>query len=911
MSSAVSCMIYCFTLAQVVVQITASRRHCSESRVTVDGQSEVKVDCTAAQLSTIPMGAFPEDTTHLILSHLNIKEIPDNAFAQLGKLRILDLSNNNIQTLRNASFYGLAKLEILNLNGNAINSTERGIFSELQALDTLLVNTLVSQSYDVFIEPINTLNNIRVLSLTMTEDPSAMARLGPLPKLKVLDFFYGDIARITISLMDNFRRFNLSSLAFRAQSVKSIEPGAFSNFSNLRSINLCWNSLAGYQEAIASLVQIHNTKIESVILDQLSRWKHGFNVFSMSDFCSPFGSKIRRLSLKENNIVAVDFKNVKCLAELREVDLSYNPIVTISSNNFSVNTFLSFLGQHLPYLCSISVSMNNNYKEDAALLYNSDWYFLNNPTCLTNSSDGGRMLPSSLPSVSKATTQGQYPRDAENLIYVIVPRSLQIIRFMHVMSKTKPRMRRSVVFNDDNNIRYVNFSYANAPVEITASYYSLHKLETVDISHCDILELSPNYVHFPNLKSLNISHNQLQQEPSLLCTGCRKLEDIDMSNNRFQRLDPFTFSTCRHLKHIKLDGNDLRDVYLDVSNHTRLETLSLRSNKMRDLSSKFTAELDDLFRVKTFSVDIRNNSFVCSCASLGFIRWVQTTKVDLVERDRLTCLLNDKLTLLVHVDLTDLTAECSHKGHEIVASIIIVFLGVAVVLAGLVWNRWYIKYRIILCSLSTRSERRAEHGHRYGATVLYFAYPSNPVDYDASSKIASWVLTRLRPLAEDEEGVKLFICDRDGLTLPKSELFISAFEQSEKLIVCITPEFLKDSFCMNNINLALASEKPLSHFIFIDFCEKSQRIPSRHLRHLLRGTSAATYIRWHNIDDDDNEAKRRLKGALNQGGAEDGCSGFLGRARDLPATNDSHELEQLNPRSVGLSGHMTCALQTI
>ena len=362
MSSAVCCMIYCFTLAQVVVQISASRHHCSESRVTVDGHSEVKVDCTAAQLSTVPMGAFPEDTTHLILSHLNIKEIPDNAFAQLGKLRILDLSNNDIQTLRNASFHGLAKLEILNLNGNAINSTERGIFSELQALDTLLVNTLVSQFYGVFIEPINTLSNIRVLSLTMTEDLSAMARLGPFPKLKVLDFFHGEVTRITIALMDNFRRFNLSSLAFRNHKVESVEPGAFSNFSNLRSINLCCNWWVDYQETIASLGQIQNTKIDTVILDYVIKWKEGFTEFRPSDFCTPFGNKIRRLSLKDNNIVAFDFKNVECLAELRELDLSYNPIVTIWSRNFTKNTFMSFLGQQLPYLSSVSLSKNNNYQ---------------------------------------------------------------------------------------------------------------------------------------------------------------------------------------------------------------------------------------------------------------------------------------------------------------------------------------------------------------------------------------------------------------------------------------------------------------------------------------------------------------------------------------------------------------------
>ena len=144
-------------------------------------------------------------------------------------------------------------------------------------------------------------------------------------------------------------------------------------------------------------------------------------------------------------------------------------------------------------------------------------------------------------------------------------------------------------------------------------------------------------------------------------------------------------------------------MYLELSNLTRLETITLRGNKLHNLSSKFTSELDSLFRVKKFTLDIRNNTFVCSCASLAFIRWIQTTGVNLVERDELTCLVNNKETLLVDVSLADLTNECSRQFHVIITSVIVIIIGIVAVLVGLVWNRWYIKYRIILCRVSTRN----------------------------------------------------------------------------------------------------------------------------------------------------------------------------------------------------------------
>ena len=373
------------------------------------------------------------------------------------------------------------------------------------------------------------------------------------------------------------------------------------------------------------------------------------------------------------------------------------------------------------------------------------------------------------------------------------------------------------------------------------------------------------------------------------------LETFDISYNRYTKIGSWEFSDCKNLKHININGNPIQDLFLKLSNLTHLETLLLRSTKLYDLRRKFTAELDNLFRVKRYTLDIRDNTFVCACHTIDFVRWIQTTNVDIIGKDKLTCLLGVQRKLMVNVSLTDLTDECSGHAHVIIACVVVVFIGVVFVTIVLVWNRWYIKYRIIMCNLSFRSKRRAKLTTEYDATVLYFAYPTKLTDSAASQVIATWVLRHLRRLAEDEEGLRLFIDDRDGTSMTKAELFISAFEHSSKLIVCITPEFLNDESCMNNVHLALASKKPLWQFIFVNFCGENQHIPSKQLRHFMRAKTAATYLVWTENDDDRSDFWRRMRAALNRSSPDNGCGTLLGRATHLSDSVSWRELEQMNP----------------
>ena len=866
---------------------------CTESRTTIEVPLETTVDCKDVQLSTIPV--FPEETTHLLLKSKNIKVIEPNVFAHLRNLRSLDLWNNDIRHLFNASFHGLSNLRTLNLNRNSLSFIETGVFDELFSLETLLISGR-AQNYSILPTlPVTVLTNLRVLSLALNGDAAFPMDYGQLSALEIIDSFHGNIDNIDIAMMDKIRSWNISSLAFRRQGLTSIESGAFSNFSNLRSLNLCCNRGLGFKDAIAAVVQTQNSNIDTLVLDNTHKIGT-YNILNLTNFCTPFGSQIRRLSVRDNGIFQINMTNIHCLAELREFDISYNPLTSYSPT-MKTNAVLPYVINNLPHICSLSVSVNNNLarncdNENGPGYYDVESFFSIYAKCLDQVKiDGQRLTPKPhWPS----STHELFPQRTDNdkVKHLYIPPSIQIFHVVHLKHPTNPTVEEHLIFNPDNNIRHINMSYTSTALFLSGSVIGLNQLETLDASHCDLIRIKLQFGHFPNLKNLNISRNRFDTVPVKLCNSSPKLEDFDMSHNQLRKIYPFTFKSCERLKHIKLGGNSLRELYLQLSSLTKLETLSLNDNKLMTLSRQFTAEIDNLFRVKTFTLDIRNNNFVCSCDTLPFIRWIQTTEVHLVAKNELVCVVGKRRMQIVDVSLAELTDECSSILHIIIIGIVVVVFALFAIVAVLVWNKWYIKYRIILCSLSVRRNQRTESSEHYDATVLYFAYPTKEEDYAANKEITRWVVSRLLPVAEQEEGLRLFIDDRDGIAIPKADLFISSFENSDKLIVCITPELLADEFCMNNIQLALASKKPLCQFMFINFCGDNYPIPSRQLRHLMRPKSGATYLEWNENEADHSDFWRRLRGALNRGSAGNGCNRFLGLLADASAS----EMEQMNPQ---------------
>ena len=683
------------------------------------------------------------------------------------------------------------------------------------------------------------------------------------------------------TLLDGIRGSNVSSLSFRNGELSHIAPDTFSNMSNLRSLIFCCNNKLGLKEAIAKIAHTQNSNVDTVVLDRVE--KTGFNVFDLAEFCSSFWRKIHRLSVRDNDIIVFLADNAHCLEELREIDISYNYIATILPQSTSI------LQGFPPKLCSINLSKMKGFDLycNDNMYFNVRSMFNNYPSCLQPSDIG--VINTNRTTATKSPAW----EDFNNVKHIYFPPSFQLIRIYNYDMDNRSPKHRSVVANPDNNVSFINISMCTTKHLFTESILGLRKLRTLDMSHGSIVKVTPQFVDFPNLQNFNISHNKVETASlEIICAGSPNLIDFDVSYNRLRTIAPSTFSNNPNIAHIKLGGNALLEVELELGNLSRLESLSLNSNSLTRLTGTFITELEHLSRRTNFTFDIRNNSFVCSCESVEFVRWIQTTNVDVVSKDKLSCTLKNRVVRLIHLSLTELEDDCRRFPVFIVVCSVISFIfGVGVLIMIIVWHRWYIVYRILLCNVHFCTKPIPERSDRFDATVLYFANPTIASDALASREISQWVINELRPVAEDHDDLKLFIADRDGTTMGKVEQFVYAFDRSDTLVVCITQELLRDGFCMESLRYALASNRPLCQFVFVNFCDVSQTNMPKQLRHLLQSTSGVKYLAWHGNEVDHSDFWRRLRMSLNRGSAPDGC---LGRTRRMPANAMLSELELLN-----------------
>lgn len=129
------------------------------------------VNCIDQDLDAIPAD-LPSKVTILCLNKNNVKDIPNNIFRNLRRLKILELEFNSINQLEVNSFYGLYELQKLSLKCNLLNSSHfpHGLFDRMPHLKFLDLsgNRISYNTIDGSLQELQDLEHLKIQAATNT-----------------------------------------------------------------------------------------------------------------------------------------------------------------------------------------------------------------------------------------------------------------------------------------------------------------------------------------------------------------------------------------------------------------------------------------------------------------------------------------------------------------------------------------------------------------------------------------------------------------------------------------------------------------------------------------------------------------------------------------------------------------------
>ena len=429
-----------------------------------------------------------------------------------------------------------------------------------------------------------------------------------------------------------------------------------------------------------------------------------------------------------------------------------------------------------------------------------------------------------------------------------------------------------------NELRYLDVSGNQLGLALSSynvSSYGLDKLEYLDLRN-NQLRIEPHsrfLHHLPSLKEVRLEDNTVSfgsgNYRSYLLRDSPNIEILGLANCGILEIPRLELSHLTKLTEVDISRNSLREFDLNMENLKQLRLLNLSGNRLQTLPKRVTDQLEMLaLQGPPLTVDLSQNPLVCQCEHLGFIRWLQTTRVMLAHKESVNCFSAEASGQVspLQLDLNDLRNRCIHL-YEILGFILGVLALVVVFIVGYcVWTkRWRLRYWIHTARETLRWRRAADRlpaGRGGQRQYVYDAF----VAYSTHGKERSWVHMALREKLEGEYGLKLCIHYRNfKLGRAIDECIVEAINKSRKTILVLSPEFLKSSWCQFEVRMA--SEKVIEErrdafviVIYRPLDEPGTRIPKK----LVRLLEKRIYLEWTQDPDGQKLFWERLANALKE-----------------------------------------------
>ncbi|VDI49466.1 Hypothetical predicted protein [Mytilus galloprovincialis] len=733
---------------------------------------EVKIaDCKNKGLTFIPQN-LPGDIKVLDMSFNLLRMIWNNSFVNYKYLQELFLRQNQLDYLSNNSFQGLHKLTILDMSENILNLSNvysAELFHPIKNLTKLDIRRNMPQPID-FVADYNypdhafgILTELSFLGIDMMPLPHFGSGFGHMTTLKELHFDSCYLVRLSNEIFQRFSS-SVEQLTIRNCRLHFVvtDDNALLQFPNLHVIDFS-GTFMHLKHALELLQPYRNKSITTI------------NFGHVSDV------SIDRVDIPYVLTITVDImKNLKTIC-VENLDLSENGIVDYEPGSL-------FSLDHLKCLRHIS------FKGNRFLLFseknlNEIQYFFRKTVRLKSFDYSYNAVNYDIK--YSGTSNSDFNCSFHSC--VILPKSLEKLDVSYTIANTFPAIYLLVPKN--NSFTYLDVSYSN----INAPMIDFQiRLETFISNGGDYsfawnqLKRSP----YHTLKTIVWKNADLDTAIRLygnqFFNSIRSIESMDISENDIWFFPDDLLNPMPNLTYLYLSKNSFQSIPIQLSDHTKVQMLDVRKNRLTSVSSAIRDWADKMQELHGMTLQLTDNAFECNCDNIDFIRWIQTTKVDLDSRSYKCKLSNGTVidTFIAYNSLYELFADCKNTMWLTFASTLLsTFITISLLLFA--YNRrWKIIFSIYGV-IRRVVERKVWRIYQYDVYISY------------EGDIVIWIKNVLIPKLEIEWGLTMCIKDRDFLVGPsQADNEAESIQNSRSIIFLITPEFLSSHDCMFELDRA-------------------------------------------------------------------------------------------------------------
>jgi len=549
--------------------------------------------------------------TKVNMSGNQLTEIQSKSFSNLEILEVVDLSGNQISAISNGAFDRIPHLKTLHLQKNRLNSYKGDIYSGM-GNDTELEYLDLSDNEITYLYPESFQFHPRLKWVNFAKNRFAFFPtqfIKSLTQLEYLDLEKNQIKSLEDNDFANMPKLRRLKLAMN--EIESISKTAFQNSSQLQYIDISHNNISQLKSDVFNgimrlqLDASYNNltyipeklfekrkvfRLESIDLSHNQFTEIPVNVLQNQYF------SLETLKISHNNIKVIP-SDANILVNVKEMDLSFNPLTTDSINNVlnepKTVRSLNMAGTGItevpvletPFLLHLNLShndikiINDDILAKAKLMETLDVSY----NRLPNLSAG---LASTWP---KLTSMRHLDISHNPITYIIrgdfkYLTSLESLSMIHLDKCTKidrNAFSKLVALKSLKMYGYPKVAY----IDVKGILGSLNTLENVHVEVKDPTvgdHLTPAFS--PRLKSVGVMGDKIQHIAISALVGISsKAIDINIENTNIANLPTAIFFPVPMSSKIKLDvkgskitsiGPQLLSTLDSKQRHIRLEGLS-------------------------------------------------------------------------------------------------------------------------------------------------------------------------------------------------------------------------------------------------------------------------------------------------------------------------------------------------